>query len=81
MIVILTRIILLPKGELLHKGMAEIKQVLMSAVVVMIAAGILAGMVLYSVSLMRSVELEILTGERNPVPQSQGDFYVHEDTD
>ena len=81
MIVILTRIILLPKGELLHKGMAEIKQVLMSAVVVMIAAGILAGMVLYSVSLMRSVELEILTGERNLVPQSQGDFYVHEDTD
>ena len=53
----------------------------MSVVVVMIAAGILAGMVLYSVSLMRSVELEILTGERVNLSQSRGDFPVLNTTD
>jgi hypothetical protein len=66
---------------MLHKGMAEIKQVLMSIVVVMVAAGILTGMVLYSVSLMRSVELEILTGERVSFPQPYGIFPSHDITD
>ena len=32
-------------------------------VIVMIAAGILAGMVLYSVSVMRAAQMRILTGE------------------
>ena len=66
---------------MLHKGMAEIKQVLMSIVIVMVAAGILTGMVLYSVSLMRSVELEILTGERVSFPQPYGNFSVYDVTD
>jgi len=61
-----------------QKGMAEIKQVLISVVVVMVAAGILAGMVLYSVSLMRTVELQILTGERTSLPQSQEGFHAYD---
>jgi len=32
-------------------------------IVVLLAAGILAGMVLYSVSVMRQVQMKILTGE------------------
>ena len=50
---------------MLQKGMAQIKQVLASVVVVMVAAGILTGMVLYSIFLMRSTELQILTGEKS----------------
>ena len=49
----------------------------MSMVVVLIAAGILTGTVLYSVSLMRSVEIEILTGERVNISDSQGDFQAY----
>ena len=48
--------------EGLQKGMAEVKQTLISLVVVMMAAGILAGMVLYTVSVMRDIETRILTG-------------------
>ena len=61
--------------------MAEIRQVLLSAAVVMAAAGILAGMVLYIISLMRSVELEILTGERSLPSQTQGVFRVYDGAD
>ena len=43
----------------------------------MIAAGILTGMVLYSVTLMRSVEIEILTGERVNISNSQGNFQAY----
>jgi len=45
------------------KGDGGLKQVMISMVVVMLAAGILAGTVLYSVSVMRQVQLDILTGE------------------
>ena len=48
---------------ILQKGMAALKQVVISMVVVLIAAGILAGMVLYTVALMRSGQQRILTGE------------------
>ena len=61
--------------------MAEIRQVFISVVVVMVAAGILAGMVIYSVSVMRSVELEILTGERANPTQSHGNFRAYEIVD
>ena len=64
-----------------HKGMADIKQVLMSVAVVMVAAGILAGMVLYSVSLMRSIELEILTGERSELPLPYEHLFVRDIVD
>ena len=39
------------------------KQVIISMVVVLLAAGLFAGMVLYSVSVMRRTQLRILTGE------------------
>ena len=74
-------IIQLPKGETLQKGMAEIKQVLASIVVVMVAAGILTGMVLYSVFLMRSAELQILTGERTGLQDPRegfGAYNIHD---
>ena len=45
------------------KGDGELKQAVISMIVVMVAAGIFAGMVLYSVSVMRQTELRILTGE------------------
>ena len=67
-------IIHLPKGEKHYRGMEKIKQVLMSMVVVMIAAGILTGMVIYSVSVMRNLELEILTGERIVASQGQNEI-------
>lgn len=38
------------------------KQVLLSMGVVAVAAGILAGMVIYTVSLMRQCQLQLLTG-------------------
>ncbi|MBR2423362.1 MAG: hypothetical protein IKB09_13600 [Oscillospiraceae bacterium] len=43
--------------------MTVLKQVIISMVVVLIAAGILTGMVLYSVTLLRAAERRILTGE------------------
>ena len=46
----------------LQKGMADVKQTLISLAVVMLAAGILAGMVIYTVSVMRDIETRILTG-------------------
>ena len=42
--------------------MADVKQTLISLAVVMLAAGILAGMVIYTVSVMRDIETRILTG-------------------
>ena len=45
------------------KGDGLLKQVVISMVVVMLAAGIFAGMVLHSVFVLRQVELQILTGE------------------
>ena len=56
-------IMLIPHGGVLQKGMENLKQVVISMVIVLIAAGILAGMVLYTVALMRSAQLRILTGE------------------
>jgi hypothetical protein len=47
----------------LQKGIAGMKQVIWSMVAVLIAAGIFAGAVLYTVSAMRMVQLQILTGE------------------
>ena len=54
---------LIPSGGILQKGMENLKQVVISMVVVLIAAGILTGMVLYTVALMRSGQQRILTGE------------------
>ena len=56
-------IMLIPSGGILQKGMEKLKQVVISMVVVLIAAGILTGMVLYTVALMRSGQQRILTGE------------------
>ena len=56
-------IMLLPLRGVLQKGMGKLKQVIVSMVIVLIAAGILAGMVLYSVCLMRTAQLRILTGD------------------
>lgn len=39
------------------------KQVIWSMAVVLVAAGILAGAVFYTVSAMRTAQLQILTGE------------------
>ena len=43
--------------------MEGLKQVVISMVIVMIAAGILVGMVGYSVAVMRRAQYRILTGE------------------
>jgi len=46
-------------------------------IVVMIAAGILTGMVLYSVSVMRQAQIRILTGEFVPVADmAEGGSFV-----
>ena len=60
----------LPVGKVLQKGMALLKQVLWSMAVVMIAAGILAGMVIYTVSVMRAAQLRILSGDLTVITQS-----------
>ena len=57
---------LLPSGEHYKRGWL-MKQVVASMVVILVAAGILAGMVLYSVSVMHKVQADILTGEITPV--------------
>ena len=56
-------IMLLPKREDLQKGMTELKQVIVSMVIVLTAAGILTMLVLYSVSMIRTAERNFLTGE------------------
>ena len=43
--------------------MAGLKQVVVSMVVVLIAAGILTAMVLYTLSILRAAQQRILTGE------------------
>ena len=53
----------------------------MSMAVIIIAAGILTGMVLYSVSLMRSAQLQILTGERGDASQPMGEFLAYSTAD
>ena len=45
------------------------KQAVVSMVVVMICAGILTLMVLYSVAVMRQAQIKILTGEFIPVAE------------
>lgn len=45
------------------KGDGYLKQVLLSMVAVMIAALIFAGMILYTISVIRTAEHRILTGE------------------
>ena len=50
------------------------KQAILSMVVVLVAAGILTGMVLYSVSLMRFAQLQLLTGE--PVEKLRDEFWI-----
>ena len=54
---------LLPKREDLQKGMTELKQVIVSMVIVLTAAGILTMLVLYIVSMIRTAERNFLTGE------------------
>jgi len=54
----------------LHKGMAEVKQVIWSMVVVLMAAFILAGTVIYTVSVLRTAQIRILTGEMAVVEQT-----------
>ena len=46
------------------------KQVLWSMAVVMISMLLLAGMVVYTVSVMRTVQMQILTGEHPGVMQT-----------
>ena len=50
-------------GEVTQKGMAGLKQVVISMVIVLIAALILVGMVGYTVILLRTAQFRILTGE------------------
>ena len=45
------------------KGDDKLKQVVISLAVVILATGIFAGMVLYTVSVMRQVQLKIITGQ------------------
>jgi len=47
----------------LQKGCGNLKQVVLSMVAVLIAAGIFAGMVLYTLAVMRDAQIRILTGE------------------
>ena len=47
----------------LQKGIAGMKQVIWSMVAVLVAAGIFAGAVLYTVSAIRMAQLQILTGD------------------
>lgn len=54
---------LLPKGKFHKRGWRNLKQVVLSLVAIMIAAGILALMVFYSLSVIRTAQLRILTGE------------------
>ena len=54
---------LIPYGEVTQKGMAGLKQVVISMVIVFIAALILVGMVGYTVILLRTAQFRILTGE------------------
>ena len=64
---------LIPYGEALQKGMAGLKQVVISMVIVLIAAGILLAMVLYTVVLLRTAQMRMLIGE--PVCQ-RGESFV-----
>ena len=43
--------------------MAYIKQMLWPLAVLLLAAGLLAGMVVYTVAVMRSAQIQIITGE------------------
>lgn len=56
-------------GEVTQKGMAELKQVVISMVIVLIAALILVGMVGYTVILLRAAQFKLLTGE--PIAYAQ----------
>ena len=47
----------------LQKGMGNMKQVMLSMVAVLIAAAVFVGMVLYTLAVMRDVQIKILTGE------------------
>lgn len=63
-------IIQLPKGESYIRGWRDLKQVIWSMAVVLIAAGILAGTVIYTVSVMRTAQMRILTGELSAITQT-----------
>ena len=56
----------------LQKGIAGMKQAIWSMVAVLLAAGILAGAVLYTVFTMRTVQIQILTGENTVKSENQG---------
>lgn len=58
------------------KGDGELKQAVISIIVVMVAAGIFAGMVLYSVAVMRQTELRILTGEYAEINDAESENVV-----
>ena len=52
------------------------KQVIISMVVVLLAAGLFAGMVIYSVSVMRQTQLRILVGELASVQTGYSGKYI-----
>ena len=58
------------------KGDGQLKQVLVSLVVIMLAAGIFAGMVLHTVSVMRQAQLQILTGEFVPAKDAKNEKLI-----
>ena len=59
-------ILVTPKG-VLHKEMELIKNMFWSMAAPLVAAGLLTGMVVYTVTVMRTVQMQILTGEMSPL--------------
>lgn len=47
----------------LQKGCGNVKQLMLSVVAILIAAGIFAGMVVYTIAVIRVAQMRILTGE------------------
>ena len=45
------------------KGDGKLKQILLSMAAILIAAGIFAGMILYTMAVIRTAQIRILTGE------------------
>lgn len=53
----------IPNREAYKRGWQKMKQAVLALMGILLAAGILAGMVLYSVSVMRNYEMRVLTGD------------------
>ena len=58
---------------MIQRGWQQLKQVIWSMAVVMVAAAILAGTVLYTVFVLRTVQMRILTGELAAITQIELD--------